>query len=81
MLLLFRYLIMGASESIEVEERLKVKVVVRNSDGTFQDTDEDISRKYKYYGEITKVPKFELRSQASNAIENSGYKNALAIKK
>lgn len=73
----FRYLRMGASESIEVEEHLKVKACVKDSNGYSNNTDEEMHRKYKYKGEITKIPKFELRAQAKN-IQGQ---NAVAMKK
>lgn len=73
----FRYLRTGAKESIEVEEHLQIKVCVTNSNGYSNNIDEEMSRKYKYQGEITKIPKFELRAQAQN-IQGE---NAVAIKK
>lgn len=72
---------MGASESIEVKEHHKITVCVKNSDGSSRESHEDMQHYYKYHGEITKIPKIELRSQAPKAIESFGYNNSVAIQK
>lgn len=72
---------MGASESIEVKEHHKITVSVKNSDGSSKESQEDMHHHYKYHGEITKIPKIELRSQAPNAIESLEHNTSVSIKK
>lgn len=55
----FRYSRMGASESIEVEEHLKIKACVTNSNGYSYNIDDEMRRKYKYEEDITTIPNFE----------------------
>lgn len=60
----YRYSTMGANESTEMEEHYKLKVDVKDASGTSKHCDEEIRRKYKYKGEITNIPKFELQAHA-----------------